>query len=224
MPLVEIDKILAEHDLDRSKRVAQRQLAREVLAIVHGEDEIKTVEAQHGLFFNPSKTAIKRDARAAARPEEAAQARSKSTDLSPLLNKYAGPDKTKSATNVVLPRSLVANQQIGRVLYAAGLVASRSEGHRLVAKKGAYIGSLAGKQHTHMPDHVEFTPVGNWANDYINRFIVDNQLLVVRAGKWRVKVIRIVEDTEFERRGLDAPGWRDFKKEQQERERASGSH
>ena len=215
MPLSEIDQIMTEQDIDRSKRVAQRRLAREVLSLVHGADEVAAVEAQHGIFFKPSKTALKRIARNASQPREADQGRPKNTDITPLLNQHAGPDKPGPANSVVLSRSLVFNQQIGRVLHAAGVVSSRSEGHRLIAKKGAYIGSLPGKQHTNMGNNIDFTPVGNWTNEYINRFIIDDQLLVVRAGKWRVKIITIISDAEFERRGLDAPGWKEFQESQQ---------
>ncbi|KAL8868622.1 MAG: hypothetical protein Q9174_004869 [Haloplaca sp. 1 TL-2023] len=214
MPFFEIEQVMTEQNLDRSKRVAQRRLAREVLSLVHGEEEVKAVEAQHGIFFKPSKTALKRMARDASQPREAGHGKSKSNDITPLLNKHAGPDKPGPASSVTLPRSLVFDQQIGRVLYAAGVVSSRSEGHRLIAKKGAYVGSLPGKQHTNMGNNIDFTPVGNWTNDYINRFIIDEQLLVLRAGKWRVKMITIIPDAEFERRGLDAPGWKECKESQ----------
>ncbi|KAL8959265.1 MAG: hypothetical protein Q9183_005665, partial [Haloplaca sp. 2 TL-2023] len=119
MPLSEIDQIMTQQDMDRSKRVAQRRLAREVLSLVHGAEEVAAVEAQLGIFFQPSKTALKRIARNASQPREADQGKAKNTDIPPLLNKHAGPDKPGPANSVVLPRSLVFNQQVGRVLHAA---------------------------------------------------------------------------------------------------------
>lgn len=226
IPVKEIDQIMVEHESDASRRVAQRRLAREVLMMVHGEAEVKAVEAQHGILFKPSRTALKREARAARTPQEPEQKTTKPADLSPLLNRGVGPDKISPAGQVILPRSLVVNQQLGRVFYAVGLVSSRSEGHRLIAKQGAWIGSVAGPQHRAMPDHVEFTRAGNWTNEYINKFIIDDQLLIIRAGKWRVRVIKIVADSEFERLGLDVPGWKDFKQSQQreaEGQKADGS-
>ncbi|KAL9623699.1 MAG: hypothetical protein Q9204_007931, partial [Flavoplaca sp. TL-2023a] len=62
-----------------------------------------------------------------------------------------------------------------------------------------------------MPDHVEFTPIKNWEDEYINNFIINENLLILRAGKWRVRVIKIVEDGEFEKLGLDVPGWKELK-------------
>ncbi|KAI4247113.1 MAG: hypothetical protein LQ352_006221 [Teloschistes flavicans] len=215
IPVKEIDQIMNDHESDASRRVAQRRLAREVVTMVHGQAELNAVEAQHGILFKSSTRASRREATAARAPGEPDQNTAKIADLSPLLNRAAGPDKISPAGQVILPRSLVVNQQLGRVFYAAGLVSSRSEGHRLIAKQGAWIGSVAGPQHRAMPDHVEFTRAANWKNEHTNNFIIDDQLLVIRAGKWRVRVIKIVADSEFERLGLDVPGWKDFKQSQQ---------
>lgn len=224
MPLTDIDTIMAEHSLDTSKRVAQRKLAREVLEIIHGEEETNAAEAQHGILFRPSKTALRKQARSGTSKDEEMPPKRNSKDFNFLLNKTAVPDKPQAAGNVTLPRSLVFSQQIGRILYASGLVASRSEGHRLSAARGAYVGSLPGPQHTGMPDHVDFTPALNWDDDYVNRFIIDGKLLILRAGKWKVKIIHIVDDDEFEKLGLDIPGWEDFKLKQQEQGKAKAAN
>lgn len=221
MPLKEIDAIMAEHNEDPSKRLAQRRLAHEALDIIHGEDETKAVEAQHGILFPRSKTSLRKEARAANPKSQSSQPVMHkppkwANDKNPLLNPYAGPAKPTPAGQVILPRSLVVSQQISRVLLAAGLVSSRSEGHRLIAAKGAYIGSVAGPEHRAMPDHVEFTPIKNWEDEYINKFIVNDNLLILRAGKWRVRVIKIVEDEEFERLGMDVPGWKEWKEKKRQ--------
>ncbi|KAL8714532.1 MAG: hypothetical protein Q9220_001480 [cf. Caloplaca sp. 1 TL-2023] len=216
MPIKDIDSIMAEHEKDPGSRIAQRRLAREALEIIHGEETTRAVEAQHGILFKPSKTAMRRQVRAARNPDSVASTDAKTTDLNFLVNKQAGPDKPGSGGQIILPRSLVVSRQISRVLYAAGLVGSRSEGHRMMAARGAYIGSLPGKQHTTMPDHVEFTPALNWDDEYINRFIIDDKLLILRVGKWKIRVIKIVPDEEFERLGLDAPGWKELQANRQE--------
>ena len=222
MPIQAIDSIMSEHNEDPSKRIAQRRLAHEALEIIHGEEETKAVEEQHGLLFPKSKTAIRKGARA-ANPRPSADAKPIThkpprwaNDQNPLLNPYAGPAKPTPAGQVILPRSLVVSQQIGHVLFAAGLVSSRSEGHRLIAAKGAYIGSVAGPEHRAMPDHVEFTPIKNWEDGYINKFIINDNLMILRAGKWRVRVIKIVEDEEFEKLGLDVPGWKEWKEKKEQ--------
>ncbi|KAL8946475.1 MAG: hypothetical protein Q9222_007136 [Ikaeria aurantiellina] len=221
MPIRNINEVMAEHGKDPGSRIAQRRLAREALEIIHGQETTRTVEAQHGILFRPSKTAMRREARAARQSDSNASTSPKTTDMNFLVNKQAGPDKPGSGGQVVLPRSLVVSRQISRVLYAAGLVGSRSEGHRMMAAKGAYIGSLPGKQHTTMPDHVEFTPALNWDDEYINKFIIDDKLLILRVGKWKIRIIKIVPDEEFERLGLDAPGWQELKTNRQEKESES---
>lgn len=213
LPLHDIDAVMAEHEQNPSARVAQRKLAREVSEIVHGEESTRAVEAQHGILFSRSKTALRKEARTARHSHEESPPKKNASDINFLLNKAALPDKPSAAGQVILPRSMVFNQQIGRIFHAAGLVASRSEGHRLSAAKGAHIGSLPGIQHGGMPDHVEFTPALNWRDNYVNNFIIDGKLLIIRAGKWKVKIIKIVEDEEYERLGLDAPGWVQLKQQ-----------
>lgn len=222
MPLKDIEAVVAEHTLDPSKRIAQRQLAREVLSIVHGEQEVEAVEAQHGLLFRPSKNTAKRETKVINSDNQSTGSTSKVPDMNFIFNKAAGPNTPAAAGNVTLPKSLVVSKQIGRILYAAGLVSSRSEGHRLSAAKGAYIGSLPG-QSGDMPDHVEFTPALNWEDNAVNKFIIDGKLLILRVGKWKVKIIRIVEDDEFERLGLNAPGWEEVKREREEKAREENS-
>ena len=50
-PIAELDAILAEHDKDRSKRLAQRELARALTGWVHGEAGIGSAEAAARVMF-----------------------------------------------------------------------------------------------------------------------------------------------------------------------------
>ena len=136
----------------------------------------------------------------------------KNPDISSSLNRHAPitTSTTAPAPHVILPKSLIYNQPIARVLYAAGLVSSRSEGHRLASQRGAYIGSKPG-QKGGMGDSLEFTPIVNWKPEMTEQFIVDGNLLVLRVGKWKVKMVKIVSDEEFEEGELDAPGWKEWK-------------
>lgn len=49
--LAEIDEILREHDVDRSKRIAQRELARGLTAWVHGDAPVIGIEAANRIMF-----------------------------------------------------------------------------------------------------------------------------------------------------------------------------
>ncbi|MBV8762368.1 MAG: tyrosine--tRNA ligase [Deltaproteobacteria bacterium] len=49
-PLAELDELLAEHDRDRAKHVAQRELARALTSWVHGDAAVTRVEAANRVF------------------------------------------------------------------------------------------------------------------------------------------------------------------------------
>ena len=51
----------------------------------------------------------------------------------------------------------------------------------------------------------------NWNPNETEKYVTEGELLVLRVGKWKVKVVKIVSDEEFDAMGLDAPGWQEFK-------------
>ena len=179
--------------------------------MIYGTNEAVSVESQHGTLFRPPGVL-------SSEPSSASQP-SKSEEPSATIDAKAKPAHTTStnipSANVTLPRSLVQNQSIARVLYAAGLVGSRSEGHRLAGNRGAYIGSRPAAKGG-MGEGLDFTPVMNWVPEDTEKYIIDNNLLILRVGKWKVKVVKIVSDEEFEDLGLDAPGWAEWKEGKRE--------
>jgi tyrosyl-tRNA synthetase len=58
-PLEQIDELLRAHDGDRSQRVAQRELARELTTWVHGAEETARVEEASGIMFGGSLEGVK---------------------------------------------------------------------------------------------------------------------------------------------------------------------
>jgi tyrosyl-tRNA synthetase len=58
-PLEEIDELLRAHDGDRSQRVAQRELARELTTWVHGAEETARVEEASRIMFGGSLDGVK---------------------------------------------------------------------------------------------------------------------------------------------------------------------
>jgi hypothetical protein len=99
---------------------------------------------------------------------------------------------------------------MSRILFSAGLAASRSEGHRLIIKRGAYIGGLRGANST-MGDELTFTPIENWIVEDNAKYVMDDSLMILRVGKWKIRIVNIIPDEEFDAQGLDAPGWTEFK-------------
>ncbi|MEJ7601031.1 MAG: tyrosine--tRNA ligase [Kofleriaceae bacterium] len=51
-PLAELDELLREHDQDRAKRLAQRELARAMTTWVHGEGSVLGIEAANRVMFS----------------------------------------------------------------------------------------------------------------------------------------------------------------------------
>lgn len=201
MPMEKIGSIMTEHNSQPSQRIAQRKLAFDVLDLVHGEELATDAAQQHGLVFKSPRTPVPKPALVPGRNPP---------DVSSLLNTHA-PITTASnapSPHLLLPKSLVHKQPISRVFYSAGMVASRSEGHRLIANKGAYVGSRPGASGT-MGDQLEFSPALNWHADETEKYIIDGRLLILRVGKWKIKIVKIVSDDEFERLGLSAPGWKE---------------
>lgn len=201
MPLEQIGSIMTEHNSQPSQRIAQRKLAFDVLDIVHGEELARDAERQHGLVFRSPHTPA---------PEPALESGAESPDMNRMLNPNAPITTPNNAPSphMLLPKSLVYNTPIARIFHSAGLVASRSEGHRLIAKKGAYVGSRPGASGT-MGDQLEFSPAHNWLAPDTEKYIIDGSLLILRVGKWKIKVVKIVSDEEFERLGLTVPGWKE---------------
>ena len=155
------------------------------------------------------------------------QTRERGGWVSRKLNEFApipSPNKSGSGpARITLPASLIKDQPIARVLHSAGMVTSRSEGHHLAQHKGAYIGRRAsGKEQ--MSDDLTFVPtsVGD-IGDAWRSVIRDDEsgamekdgekgLLVLRSGKWKVRVVRVVSDEVFESLQLpDPPGWTEYK-------------
>ncbi len=60
-PLAELGTLLADHDADRSKRAAQRELARAMTAWVHGDDAVIAVEIANRVMFGSNLDGITED-------------------------------------------------------------------------------------------------------------------------------------------------------------------
>ena len=192
---------MEEHKKEPSKRIAQHKLAREVLEIVHGSPVAEQTEQEHrSLFKRPS----------VALPQSAAKDGITPPILNMHVNKSAPQVNAENSPfySLTLPRSLVYNQPISKVIYHAGLVASYSEGHRMVTQKGVYLGAKPGATGT-MGDQVDFSPATNWAGKETENYIIDGNTLIVRIGKWKVKIIKIISDKDFEAQRLSAPGWKE---------------
>ncbi|KAK5676468.1 tyrosyl-tRNA synthetase [Elasticomyces elasticus] len=182
IPTPEITATIAEHTTDPGKRKAQHLLASEVLELVHGKEVADRTRAEHQASRSPS------------------------------LASFTNNEQTTSASQEreILPMSLVMNTPFSRILYHAGIVASKSEGTRLIAKGGAYVASSSPNNVTSQTDAVsdslKFVQLKDQSPADVAQYITNN-LLIFRIGKWKVRVVEIVEDADFIAHGMDAVGW-----------------
>jgi tyrosyl-tRNA synthetase len=210
LPLPEIAKIMEEQSKDTSKRVAQHALAAEFVELIHGKQEADAVALQHRQLFRS------RSSKADPTPLQKASGPSPGQAQSPTSgftnpqsgNKYAPQTNFANmpSIQVTLPQSLVYNQQFHKVLWSAGLVSSKGEGHRIIANNGASVGSRPGDSGP-MSDDLAFTPIRTWPPEKTKEFIVEGNIMFLKLGKWKFKTVKIVSDEEFTQLGLSAPGW-----------------
>ncbi|PYI34757.1 tyrosyl-tRNA synthetase [Aspergillus indologenus CBS 114.80] len=209
LPLPEIEKIMAEQTLDPSKRVAQHALAAEFVELIHGKQEADAVALQHRQLFRPrSSTAEPTPLPSRPKPHPIPQSPYAKDANMASGNIYAPQTNFSNmpAHRIELPRSLVEQQPLHKLLWSSGLVNSKSEGHRLAANGGAYVGSRPGASGP-MSDSLEYTPLRVWLPEQTKEFVVDGELLFLRVGKWKFRIIQIISDEEFAKKGLTCPGW-----------------
>lgn len=224
---------MTEHILDPSKRVAQHLLAYEFVELVHGATAAKDAESQHRKLFaqrgQPTTLASLLTSEPTSDPAITPTKPNRlSTNQHPTLREIAtfssnklnpfAPHLPLSSTHLTLPVSLIQNQSIAKVLHSAGLVTSRSEGHRLAQAQGAYIGHRGGG--AQMGDAVSFMPaklhdpaqtwahvIRDHASGSMERGEGEEGLLILRVGKTRVRIVRVVSDALFATLDEDPPGW-----------------
>jgi len=113
-PLTELGELLATHDADRAKRLAQRELARTMTGWVHGETAIVRVEAANRVFASGSLDGLS------------------PADLGALA---------ETIPTVDLPRSELTDGIAILDLLARTVTDSKGSARRLVQQGGAYVNS-----------------------------------------------------------------------------------
>lgn len=190
IPLPDIAKLMAEHRLDPPKRVAQHKLAFEVLALVHGAEVAVREQQQHKFMYSKDP----------AEQQKLAAAGAAAPGTPVTLNNAPRMD-------MQLPRSLVAEKSPARILYAAGLASSTSEGHRICKQQGAYVAAAPGNDGRALtPGNLDWTPIKLWRPEDVAKFLIDDRLLILRKGKHNVRIIEVVSDAQWAKSGKTYPG------------------
>lgn len=201
-PIPDIQQIMTTHNEDPSKRIAQHKVASQVVELIHGAMIARQVENQHRLIFTPG-SIDPRTVSMEERPKVGVTGHMNpgSDPTAPPVTAFSG-----IKPHAVIPRSLVVNQFFHKVLYHAGMVSSKAEGHRLIVNNGAHIGSMPDSKQE-MGDALNYVPIRTWSADVTEKFIIDGCLMILKIGKWNVKIVKIVPDEEFRASGMTCPGW-----------------
>lgn len=190
MPLENITTLVNEHMKSPEQRKAQHKLAAEFVELVHGREEAIMAEQQHHLLFkNPGNLS------ALARLEEAA-AKAGFVHLN-----------NKPQANIKLPRYVVFQKSIAKILYAAGITRSASEGHRLVNEEGAYIGTQPHKRmEPTNSGYISWGKITSWKPEDTRKFLVHDDLLFLRKGKHNIRIVQVIPDDQYALSGETYPG------------------
>lgn len=231
--MAHIDTVMVHHAQDESKRVAQHLLAKEVVSLAHGAADASKAEVAHKEAFSHgtnmfSLGALRRTLAEVSNKEaqsNGVEPRSKKEQqLFDYKQAYAAAPTTQSATStsaepqktdtsnmVTLPLTLLQAGSFPRVLHAAGLANSRSEGRRLIMKKGAYV-VLPNSGSAENPYGLKWESIPDTINTADpNHYLIDYAALVLRSGKSKIQICRIVTEEQFEAEGLTCPGWEELK-------------
>lgn len=199
IPSPEIDKIIEQHNAKPEERLAQRTLARNFLELVHGDEEAKAAEAHHRLLYGkPTLASLMTTEKAAYSPIAAGTEKEKKGPAPITLN-------NAPQMNITLPRSIL-NKSIGKIIYAAGLASSNSEAHREVSKGGMHIGGTPSQKKAMAEEELKFTPIKNWVIEDTSKYVIGDNVLVLRKGKHNIRIIKLVSDAEWARSGKTYPG------------------
>ncbi|KAK7986933.1 tyrosyl-tRNA synthetase [Apiospora saccharicola] len=195
LPMDAIKSTMERQAADPGKRIAHHTLAYEIVSLVHSPQLAQETQEEHKSRYSKNSSG-----------GQQAQIE---------LSEYPseGPATSQRAVafkhDIELPESLIKTKSIGRILYAAGLAASSTEGHKLTTHGGAYIGGAPEANKGMVAMHVgalTFVPVKTWFPEENHKFLIGGELMILRRGKHFVRIIKVVSDEEWKRSGQSYPG------------------
>ncbi|KAI8937815.1 hypothetical protein NX059_005511 [Plenodomus lindquistii] len=227
LPLREIELLMMKQRKDESRRFAQHFLAKEIVELAHGAADAKKAETAHKEAFssgtntfalgalrralstdNEPKTQTKPLSENEKRLIAYKQAYAASSDTQATSSAANEPRKREDHNVVTLPLSMLQAGSFPRVLFAAGLATSKSDAQRLIAKKGAYV-VVPNSGSEECPTAFKWATIEPGVSADPNEYLVDWEALVLRSGKSKIQICRVVKDEQFKAEGLTCPGWDD---------------
>lgn len=200
LPTAEIDALMEAHNQAPHERKAQHTLARNFLELIHGEAEAKSAEANHRLLYGkPTLSNLMETKAAPEAGESGAGAKTGALGATPLTLNNA------PTINITLPRS-VLSKSVGKIIFAAGLAESSSDGHRLASAGSMYIGGTPSQKKAMDDSELKFTPIKNWIIADTSKYLIGDEILVLRRGKHNIRIVKMVSDKEWTASGNNYPG------------------
>ncbi|SPO02191.1 related to tyrosine--trna ligase precursor, mitochondrial [Cephalotrichum gorgonifer] len=200
LPLSDIDRLMKLHSEDVPRRIAQHVLAFEVTSLVHGPEVALREQMQHQLMFNKAPIELPPDMVTSAKGVK------RPAGFAPVEGLPTTSNEATQET-IKLPASLITGKSVARILYACGLASSTTEGTRLVQQGGAYVAASPGPDKQRLiPGSLDWTPVKTWFPSDTAKFLIDGRLLILRRGKYNVRIIDMVSDEEWKASGMNYPG------------------
>jgi tyrosyl-tRNA synthetase len=226
LSLDEIKLLMGQQRQDESKRVAQHILAKEIVELAHGAKAAKTAESAHKEAFSHGTNTFSvgalrhslsgingADTSSGVHPNQGDQALlaykkayAASSNTQAIAESTRESPKSSGDNIVTLPAAMLQPGSFPRVLHAAGLASSKSEAHRLIAKKGAYV-VVPNSGSPDTPSALQWITIETSATANPSHFLVDWEALVLRSGKSKIQICRVIPDEQFEAEGLTCPGW-----------------
>ncbi|KAH3912346.1 tyrosine--tRNA (Tyr) ligase [Parastagonospora nodorum] len=226
LPINQINLLMAQQRKDESKRLAQHILAKEIVELAHGAKSAKMAEEAHKEAFshgtNTFSLGALRNSMSNIKPanapnpehlsksEQAELAHKESLGLSANAQESGTTSALSKQKIVTLPKTLLQPGSFPRILCAAGLASSRSEAHRLIACKGAYV-VVPNSGSPETPTALQWINIEAGATVNPSHYLVDWDALVLRSGKSKIQICHIVTEEQFEAEGLTCHGWEEFK-------------
>jgi len=222
---------MTDQNRDPSKRVAQHILAQEIVELAHGAAEAKKAAMAHKDAFGQGtntfsllslRKAISNvkgaDTTAETRTEPlseteknllaykkafaasaTAQPAQSTTAVTTAADEPPQPDTNKNV--ITLPLSMLHAGSFPHVLHAVGLASSKSEASRLIASKGAYV-LVPNSGPPENPTALRWETIKPNKDCDPNHYLVDFVALVLRAGKSKIQICRVVKDEADGAKGL----------------------
>ncbi|GAB0137567.1 hypothetical protein EsDP_00005827 [Epichloe bromicola] len=184
MPVTKIQEVMAQHQADPSKRIAQHTLAFEVISLVHGSQKALQEAQQHKFRFGGELPHVVKE------PSES----------SGIITPNNAP-----RSDIQLPRSAMKLSP-AKLLFASGLASSNSDGQRLVTQQGAYVAAQPGQTRGLVPGSLSWTPMKMWFPEETAKYLIDERILILRKGKHNVRIVELVSDEDWEASGKIYPG------------------